>query len=109
MKQTLISRQHAAYRARIMRSYAADRAHTLRQRSFRQWLHDARITNDAAGDLIKDLRSDLRTDPDEFPRPRTVSGLTRYLAQQGCCDGAIAAAPVVWGRYRQWTKARRDL
>ena len=75
--------------------------------SFQRWLRATRITNDAAGDLIKDLRRDLRDNPKEFPSPHTVLGLARYLAQWDPCPGALVAASVVWGRYRRWVAERQ--
>ena len=73
--------------------------------SFRQWLHKAQVTDDAAGDLIADLRSNLRDEPEEFPHFRTKHGLKRHLLNRDACDNAVQTIPTVWRRYLLETRS----
>jgi hypothetical protein len=62
----------------------------------------ARVTNDPEGDLIADMRDDLRRHgamPRLFPN---IEALRAYLYSRNACPGALDAAPGVWRRYRQW-------
>lgn len=68
-----------------------------------RWLAAARITDDRAGDLIGDLRLDLRDRPDEFPRLfGNIRGMRAHLARRMASPEALAAVPAVWRRYRSW-------
>jgi hypothetical protein len=66
--------------------------------SFRAWLRRAQITDDAAGDLIGDMRRDA-----DLPGVKSLTELQRYLA--GRSDGnelVLDAADKVWRRYVEW-------
>lgn len=66
------------------------------------WLSRARITDDPEGDLIADMRAELRRGadiPGLFPN---VAAMRAYLRSRGACPEALAAVPGVWRRYRKW-------
>jgi uncharacterized protein YozE (UPF0346 family) len=67
-------------------------------RSFNEWVMQARVTNDPAGDLIDDMRADQKL-PSIF---HSIGELRRYLILKNACRGALVAVPVVWRRYRHW-------
>jgi hypothetical protein len=75
--------------------------------SMRRWLAVRRVTDDAAGDLIADLKRDMRSNPDEFPRLLTIRTMRAHLLSRDACIGALEAAPTVWRRYQQWLTATR--
>jgi hypothetical protein len=70
-------------------------------RGFIDWaISKAKRTDDAAGDLIEDLRRDQRVNgklKDFTSRQKFVS----YLQDHGACDGAIDAANKVWARFER--------
>ena len=69
----------------------------------RAWLKHARTTDDPAGDLIADMRHEVRRDPASIPRLfGNVGEMRGYLRQQGACREALDAVPVVWRRYSSW-------
>ena len=63
-----------------------------------RWLRHAGITEDPAGDLIADMRrvADL---PALFGN---IEEMRSYLRSRNACREAMAAAPIVWRRYRKW-------
>jgi hypothetical protein len=64
----------------------------------RNFLAHARVTDDPAGDLIKDMRRD-KTLPPLFG---SIKEMREYLHRRGACLGALEAVPVVWRRYSTW-------
>lgn len=66
------------------------------------WLTRAHVTDDPEGDLIADMRAELRRGA-EVPAlfPNMVS-MQDYLRSRGACPEALAAVPGVWRRYRRW-------
>lgn len=71
------------------------------------WLTRARITDDPEGDLIEDMRSDMRLG---VPIPRLFANAEEmhcYLVSRGACSEALACVPRVWRRYRQWMDRNR--
>jgi hypothetical protein len=70
-----------------------------------QWLRQARITDDPAGDLIADLRRDHAVK--RFPNIATMRGFVR--SRNVVCPQALAAVPIVWRRYRKWLGRRVEL
>jgi hypothetical protein len=68
--------------------------------SFTVWVKSvAQATDNAAGDLVKDMRQDLR-----LPLFETVQHMRRYLKAHNACEGAIGAADTVWRRFKAWDK-----
>jgi hypothetical protein len=64
----------------------------------KDWLRRARITNDSAGDLI----TDMRTDTNIPPLFASIREMRDYVRGKGARAEAIAAVPIVWRRYRNW-------
>jgi hypothetical protein len=61
----------------------------------RRWLARARVTDDAAGDLIADMRRDR-----QLPRVfDSLADMRHYLE-------ARAAVPALWRRWRRWRRWR---
>jgi hypothetical protein len=65
--------------------------------SFRTFLTQAEVTDDPAGDLIADMRSDR-----DLPDVQDIRAARFYLRDRGACQGAIDALPDVWWRYVKW-------
>jgi hypothetical protein len=76
------------------------------QMALTAWLVRARITDDPEGDLIDDMRSELRRHilPGSFS---TENDLRGYLAGRGACREALAAVPGVGRRYCRYRWRRR--
>lgn len=70
--------------------------------TWRQWLDQARITDDPAGDFLCDARSDKQM-PDVMS---SRAALVSYLRGRGACPEALEAVPEVWRRYRSATKEK---
>jgi hypothetical protein len=66
------------------------------------WLAHARITNDPEGDLVADMRRELRRGADMPPVFHNRQELRSYLHSKGACAEALAVVPGVWRRYRAW-------
>jgi len=68
----------------------------------KDWLKVAKVTDDPAGDFVKDARSDS-----QFPEKVTsLERLRGYLRWRGACSEAIEAALPAWRRYQTWLKRR---
>jgi uncharacterized protein YozE (UPF0346 family) len=65
---------------------------------FRVWLAQARITDTPQGDLIADMRDDLKI-PNSFA---DIEELRSYLRSRGTRHGTMAAVASVWRLYRRW-------
>jgi hypothetical protein len=71
------------------------------------WLVRARVTDDPEGDLIADMRSELRRSvevPALFPN---MAAMRDYLVGRGASREVLAAVPGVWRRYRRWVDQHR--
>ncbi|HEY5125751.1 MAG TPA: hypothetical protein VIJ35_00360 [Bradyrhizobium sp.] len=66
------------------------------------WLSRAHVTDDPEGDLIADMRSELRRGSDMPALFPNMASMREYLRRQGACPEALAAVPGVWQRYRNW-------
>jgi hypothetical protein len=66
------------------------------------WLSRARATDDPEGDLIADMRSELRRGVDVPALFPNMASMRHYLRDRGACPEALAAVPGVWRRYRSW-------
>jgi hypothetical protein len=65
---------------------------------FSDWIGKARISDDAAGDLISDLKRDPTT-PAMF---LSMRAMRVFVEGRGGCEGAINAVPIVWSRFSRW-------
>src|SRR3954471_20756452 len=72
--------------------------------TFKDWLARARLSEGPAGDLIRDLQQD----PDLPELFRSLEHMRVYLRLRNACPEAVAVAPVVWGRYRNWFNRLTD-
>jgi hypothetical protein len=79
---------------RVTEPFLRDKSMTKVQ----QWLAASQITDNPAGDLIADMRSDQQL-PDFF---RSRSQMENYLMRRGACQAALDVVPEVWRRYRNW-------
>jgi hypothetical protein len=72
--------------------------------TFTAWVLHAKITDDPEGDLIKDMRWDLREHPDTFPPMfPDMDSLQGYLRwKRNACQAALDTVPGVWRRYQRW-------
>jgi hypothetical protein len=66
------------------------------------FLARAHITDNPEGDLIADMRSELRRGADMPEIFHSQRELQAYLSGKGACPEALAAVPGVWQRYRRW-------
>ena len=66
------------------------------------WLACARLTDDPEGDLIADMRGELRRGVELPALFANKAELHSYLISRSACQGALNAVPGVWRRYRQW-------
>ncbi len=66
------------------------------------WLALARATDDPEGDLIADMRAELRRGADLPAVFSNKAEMLNYLRSRGACREALAAVPGVWRRYRNW-------
>jgi YozE SAM-like fold len=64
----------------------------------KNWLAVTRITEDPAGDLI----ADMRTDPNIPHLFSSRDAMRDYVRSKGACRQALAAVPIVWRRYKSW-------
>jgi hypothetical protein len=62
----------------------------------------ARATDNPEGDLIADMRRELRAGVDMPEVFHSQRELQSYLRGKGACAEALAAVPGVWRRYRSW-------
>ncbi len=70
--------------------------------SFAFWINNAaRITDDATGDLVADMKSDK-----SLPAVMSKVHLYRYLIDRNASSGALREVGRVWGRYKNWTYKR---
>jgi hypothetical protein len=69
---------------------------------FRQWVNQAKVTDDPVGDFIGDYRRD-KTAPGEF---ESLARLRLYLSVRTACPEAIEAAVRAWKRYQRWLMSR---
>jgi hypothetical protein len=68
--------------------------------TFKEYIGKAMRTDNPAGDLIEDMRSDKQL-PENFEK---LDSLRTYLQVRGACRGAVDAAADVWHRFVQWRK-----
>jgi hypothetical protein len=68
--------------------------------TFNDWIMQAQITDDPAGDFIDDMRMVIRANRHPLPEISNMDQLRSYLYLRGACHEAIATVPVVWKRYR---------
>ena len=66
------------------------------------WLRSARITDDLAGDVIANMRSDLNVPPMFH-----ISEMRSYLRVKGASIEALTAVPILWQRYSNWLAQTR--
>ncbi len=66
------------------------------------WLSRARATDDPEGDLIGDMRAELRRGVDLPALFPNKAAMFDYLRSRGACREALGAVPGVWRRYRNW-------
>jgi hypothetical protein len=66
------------------------------------WLSCARVTDNPEGDLIADMRAELRRGADMPGSFRNIVEMRGYLRSRGACREVLAAVPGVWRRYRNW-------
>jgi hypothetical protein len=73
--------------------------------TFRKYIARRRVTDDAAGDFVRDAKSALAfrvDDPDgrlPLPDAQRWPELREYLHNSGARPEAISAGAVVWGEY----------
>jgi hypothetical protein len=65
--------------------------------SFKVWLEEQPITDDAAGDFIRDAKADGQL-PDAI---QSWEALQAYLQSRDVDAGVLTAAREVWNRYRE--------
>jgi hypothetical protein len=73
-----------------------------------RWLAAERPTDDAVGDLIKDMRDDFK-DPhaSDWNGPKhftSMRAMRSFLLSRHACEGALDAVPAAWRRYKQFVQ-----
>ena len=72
-------------------------------RSFCAWLRQAKATDDAVGDLIRDVRRDRA-----FPRAKSLAAVKQYLATRDATPPVFDAVDAAWRRYSAWAVQPED-
>jgi hypothetical protein len=72
--------------------------------TFNDWIIQAKITDDLAGDFIEDTQAIILANRRPPPVFYNMEQLRSYLRLRGACHEAIATVPAVWKRYRRWVK-----
>lgn len=68
--------------------------------TFEHFIKSARKTDDAAGDLIGDMRRDY-LETELMPYFTTADSVRLHLLPRSACDGAMAAVDAVFARYQR--------
>jgi hypothetical protein len=68
-----------------------------------QWLDSISITDDPCGDLIADMRSDFKRNPEKFP-PMFTSIDSMHSVIPITAWEAHAVVPAAWARYKAWCR-----
>jgi len=72
--------------------------------TFADWIMQAKITDNPAGDLVGDMQHDFRCRARKgiaLPAIHSAAELRGYLHRAGACNGAVEAAAAVWRRFKR--------